>query len=136
MLFKAISASVYGIDAHLVQVEVDVGTGRMEDFNVVGLPDNAVKESRQRVKSALRNCGFEFPGDFFQFVNEDPSANGILISEVAAPEGLIDDGELTPVIDFGGCEETAVKKLHSEDRKVVLADHLDKAAPLIGVGFP
>ncbi|HEY1470060.1 MAG TPA: YifB family Mg chelatase-like AAA ATPase [Candidatus Acidoferrum sp.] len=61
MLFKAISASVYGIDAHLVQVEVDVGTGRMEDFNVVGLPDNAVKESRQRVKSALRNCGFEFP---------------------------------------------------------------------------
>jgi magnesium chelatase family protein len=61
MLFKAISASVYGIDAHLVQVEVDVGTGRMEDFNVVGLPDNAVKESRQRVKLALRNCGFEFP---------------------------------------------------------------------------
>jgi magnesium chelatase family protein len=52
---------VYGIDAHLVQVEVDVGTGRMEDFNVVGLPGNAVKESRQRVKSALRNCGFEFP---------------------------------------------------------------------------
>jgi magnesium chelatase family protein len=61
MLFKAISASVYGIDAYLVQVEVDVGTGRMEDFNVVGLLDNAVKESRQRVKSALRNCGFEFP---------------------------------------------------------------------------
>ena len=61
MLFKATSASVYGIDAYLVQVEVDVGTGRMDDFNVVGLPDNAVKESRQRVKSALRNCGFEFP---------------------------------------------------------------------------
>ena len=52
---------MYGIDAHLVQVEVDVGTGRMEDFNVVGLPDNAVKESRRRVKSALRNCGFAFP---------------------------------------------------------------------------
>jgi predicted ATPase with chaperone activity len=31
----------------------------MEDFNVIGLPDNAVKESRQRVKSALRNCGFD-----------------------------------------------------------------------------
>ncbi len=61
MLFKTISASVYGIDAHIVEVEVDVGTARMEDFNVVGLPDNAVKESRQRVKSALRNCGFEFP---------------------------------------------------------------------------
>jgi hypothetical protein len=33
----------------------------MQDFNVVGLPDNAVKESRERIKSALRNCGFEFP---------------------------------------------------------------------------
>src|SRR5271163_5194845 len=61
MLFKTQSASVYGIDAYLVDVEVDVGSAYMKDFNVVGLPDNAVKESRQRVKSALRNCGFEFP---------------------------------------------------------------------------
>jgi len=43
------------------EVEVDVGSARMTDFNVVGLPDNAVKESRERIKSALRNCGFEFP---------------------------------------------------------------------------
>ena len=61
MLFKTLSASVYGIDAYLVEVEVDVGSARMTDFNVVGLPDNAVKESRERIKSALRNCGFEFP---------------------------------------------------------------------------
>ncbi len=51
MLFKTISASV----------EVDVGSALVQDFNVVGLPDNAVKESRERIKSALRNCGFEFP---------------------------------------------------------------------------
>src|ERR1700688_1638447 len=56
-----LSASVYGIDAYLVEVEVDVGSARMQEFNVVGLPDNAVKESRERIKSALRNCGFEFP---------------------------------------------------------------------------
>jgi magnesium chelatase family protein len=61
MLFKTPSASVYGIDAYLVEVEVDVGSARMQDFNVVGLPDNAVKESRERMKSALRNCSFEFP---------------------------------------------------------------------------
>lgn len=61
MLFKTISASVYGIDAYLVEVEVDVGSARMQDFNVVGLPDNAVKESRERIKAALKNCGFEFP---------------------------------------------------------------------------
>jgi magnesium chelatase family protein len=61
MLFKTLSASVYGIDAYLVEVEVDVGSARMQDFNVVGLPDNAVKESRERIKSAMRNCSFEFP---------------------------------------------------------------------------
>ncbi len=61
MLFKMLSASVYGIDAYVVEVEVDVGSARMQDFNVVGLPDNAVKESRERIKSALRNCSFEFP---------------------------------------------------------------------------
>ncbi len=61
MLFKTLSASVYGIDAYPVEVEVDVGSARMNDFNVVGLPDNAVKESRERIKSALKNCGFEFP---------------------------------------------------------------------------
>jgi hypothetical protein len=39
MLFKTLSASVYGIDAYLVEVEVDVGSARIQDFNVVGLPD-------------------------------------------------------------------------------------------------
>jgi magnesium chelatase family protein len=61
LLFKTISASAYGIDAYPVEVEVDVGSALMQDFNVVGLPDNAVKESRQRIKSAMRNCGYEFP---------------------------------------------------------------------------
>jgi predicted ATPase with chaperone activity len=73
MLFKTISASVYGIDAHIVEVEVDVGSARMEDFNVVGLPDNAVKESRQRVKSALRNCGYEFPYGQGATINPAPA---------------------------------------------------------------
>src|SRR5437660_12049135 len=61
MLFKTLSASVYGIDAYLVEVEVDVGSADMNQFNVVGLPDNAVKESRERIKAALKNCGFSFP---------------------------------------------------------------------------
>ena len=61
MLFKTLSASVYGIDAYLVEVEVDVGSAAMDQFNVVGLPDNAVKESRERIKAAIKNCGFEFP---------------------------------------------------------------------------
>src|SRR5215831_16859139 len=61
-LFKVHSAAVYGIDAHLIDVEVDLypsGTGR--DFFTVGMPDTAVRESRQRIKSALLNSGFSFP---------------------------------------------------------------------------
>ncbi len=73
MLFKAHSAAVYGIDAYLVEVEVDVGSGHMGDFNVVGLPDIAVKESRERIKAALKNCGFEFPAPQSVTVNLAPA---------------------------------------------------------------
>ena len=73
MLFKTFSAAVFGIDAYLVEVEVDVGPGRGGDFNVVGLPDIAVKESRERIKSALRNCGFDFPSYQAVTVNLAPA---------------------------------------------------------------
>ncbi len=73
MLFKAQSAAVYGIDAYLVEVEVDVGSGRMNDFNVVGLPDVAVKESRERIKAALKNCGFDFPAPQSVTINLAPA---------------------------------------------------------------
>jgi magnesium chelatase family protein len=61
MLFKTLSAAVFGIDAYLVDVEVDTGPGQAGIFNVVGLPDNAVRESRERVRAALRNCGYDYP---------------------------------------------------------------------------
>ena len=63
MLFKARSAAVYGIDAHIIDVEVDFSGVRMdkEVFSTVGLPDAAVRESRDRVRSAIRNSGFDLP---------------------------------------------------------------------------
>jgi magnesium chelatase family protein len=63
MLFKTRSAAVYGIDAHLIDVEVDFSNVKQEQetFSVVGLPDAAVRESRDRVRSAIRNSGFELP---------------------------------------------------------------------------
>jgi magnesium chelatase family protein len=63
MLFKTLSAAVYGIDANLIEVEVDVsGIKTNEDhFLTVGLPDAAVRESRERIRSALRNCGYDIP---------------------------------------------------------------------------
>jgi len=62
MLFKTRSASVYGIEAHLVDVEVNLTAGGTNgDFHIVGLPDVAVRESRSRVIAAIRNSGFSFP---------------------------------------------------------------------------
>jgi len=63
MLFKTQSAAVFGIDANIIEVEVDISPNRSqeENFQTVGLPDAAVRESRQRIRAALRNCGFEVP---------------------------------------------------------------------------
>jgi len=60
MLAKAFSAAVIGLDAHLVEVEADIGGG-LPQFSVVGLPDATVRESRDRVRAALKNSGFSFP---------------------------------------------------------------------------
>ncbi len=63
MLFKSLSAAVYGIDAHIIDVEVDFSgvPQKEETFNTVGLPDAAVRESRDRVRSAIKNSGFDLP---------------------------------------------------------------------------
>jgi len=60
MLSKIYSSVVVGIEAKPVEIEVDVGRG-LPAVNIVGLPDTAVKESKDRVKSAIKNSGFEFP---------------------------------------------------------------------------
>lgn len=73
MLFKTFSAAVFGIDAYLVEVEADVSPAYQGSFNVVGLPDIAVKESRERIKSALRNCGFDFPSSHWVTINLAPA---------------------------------------------------------------
>jgi len=61
VLFKTQSAALFGIDAYLVEVEVDLAQGGLGSFTTVGLPDAAVKESRERIKAAIKNCGFNFP---------------------------------------------------------------------------
>jgi magnesium chelatase family protein len=60
MLACVRTAAVYGIEAFAVQVEVDVSHG-LPSFTMVGLPDTGIRESRDRIRSAIRNSGFEFP---------------------------------------------------------------------------
>ncbi len=62
MLAKVLSSAVLGVDAYIVEVEVDIRHG-LPSFQTVGLPEAAVKESKDRVKSAISNSGYRFPDD-------------------------------------------------------------------------
>jgi magnesium chelatase family protein len=118
MLAKVRSVALVGLDAHLIDVEVDIAGG-LPQFSVVGLPDATVKESRDRVRSALKNTGFHFPAKKIT-VNLAPAdikkegagldlaiAIGILVAEeVIVPDGFANrvlvgelslDGQIKPV---------------------------------------
>lgn len=60
MFAKVKSLGIFGMDAFSVVVEADISRG-VPRFDIVGLPDTAVKESRERVRAAIKNCRFEFP---------------------------------------------------------------------------
>ena len=62
MLAKVHSGAVYGVDAYAVEIEVNTGRGDPQTV-IVGLPDVAVKESKDRVNTAILNSGFEMPKD-------------------------------------------------------------------------
>src|SRR5690554_4678749 len=60
MLAKILSGVVFGIDGIIVEVEVDLANG-LPSFDLVGLADTAVKESKERVRVAIKNSGYDFP---------------------------------------------------------------------------
>jgi len=60
MYVRVLSSAIIGIDAYIMEVELDMASGQ-PGMTIVGLPDMAVKESRERVRSALANCGYSFP---------------------------------------------------------------------------
>jgi magnesium chelatase family protein len=108
MLARVHSAATLGIDARVLDVEIDVSDG-LPCFTIVGLPDTTVKEARERVRSALRNSGFPFasravtvnlaPADFRKVgaALDLPVAIGLLLIDglaVAAPRRRIFIGEL------------------------------------------
>lgn len=121
MLSKVFTGAVMGINGLVMEVEVDIAKG-LPAFSTVGLPEAAVRESRERVKSAIVNCGYEFPDDRIT-VNLAPAgikkegtgfdlpiAAGILAAAGIVPQGASDpwlllgelalDGRIKPV---SGC---------------------------------
>jgi magnesium chelatase family protein len=62
MIARILSSAVIGIDAYIVEVEVDISQG-LPAFSTVGLPEGAVRESKERVKTSIKNSGYRFPAD-------------------------------------------------------------------------
>ncbi len=108
MLSKVLSSSVIGIEAHTVEVEVDISSRGLPHFSMVGLPDAAVKESRDRVRAALKNIGFNFPLKQITVnlapadLKKEGSAFDLPIAiGIIASEGLIDPEALKGYIFTG-----------------------------------
>ena len=108
------TAAVFGVEAYPVSVEVDVSDGGLPAMTLVGMPDACVRESRDRVQSAIRNSGFEFPrrhvtvnlasadvrkvGSAFDL----PIAVGVLAASGLIPTRQIDDAVLLGELSLDG----------------------------------
>jgi magnesium chelatase family protein len=73
VIAQTLAAAVLGIDAYLVEVEIDLSFGAIPNFIIVGLPEGAVRESKERVRSAIRNGGYTYPGARHVTVNLAPA---------------------------------------------------------------
>jgi len=106
MLVKTFGAAVFGVDAQIITVEVNVSQGI--NFYLVGLPDNAVKESQQRIESALKTNNYKWPGKKIVInmapadIRKEGSAYDLtLAAGVLAASGQISDDILKDYIIMG-----------------------------------
>jgi len=72
MFFKLPSAAVVGIDCEPMEIEVDIHKGQT-NFQIVGLPDTSIREAKERIYSAIKNSGFEYPFNFRILINMAPA---------------------------------------------------------------
>jgi len=113
MLSRVFSSSTYGIDAFIVEVETNVEKN-IPSFVIVGLPDNAVKESRERVSAAIKNSGFDFqakkitvnlaPADIKKEGSafDLPLAIGLLAANEIVSNNLLDDSVILGELSLDG----------------------------------
>jgi magnesium chelatase family protein len=114
MFVKIKSAAFLGLDSYLVDVEVDSSRG-LPGQAIVGLPDAAVKESRNRVKAAINNSGYEFPSGYFTInlapadirkegpMYDLPMAIGIIISSGQSNSNLTGETVVIGELSLNGC---------------------------------
>ena len=109
MLSKVISAFVKGIEANLLEIEVDISKGGMPSIVIVGLPDAAVKESRDRIKTAFSNTGYKFPSQNKLTINlapadikkEGPVYDLPIAIGILAADGIVDKSALNKCAVIG-----------------------------------
>ncbi|HEY3298840.1 MAG TPA: YifB family Mg chelatase-like AAA ATPase [Armatimonadota bacterium] len=120
MLVRVDSSAILGVDAYVVEVEVDVAMG-LSSFTIVGLPDAAVKESAERVRAAIRNTGYEFPWNKRVTINLAPAdikkvgpiydlpiAVGILAASGQVSREFLDDMMIVGEVSLDG----SVRSVH------------------------
>ncbi|MDW7971724.1 MAG: YifB family Mg chelatase-like AAA ATPase [Thermodesulfovibrio sp.] len=153
MLAKVQSAHLIGIEPYAIDVEVDISQRGLPHFNIVGLPDTAVKESRDRIKAAIKNTGFPFPikqitvnlapadikkeGSSFDL----PIAIGILSAEGHIPRDAVKDflivGELSlegKVKPIKGILCIASKMKYGAVRKIIVPfENANEASVIDGI---
>jgi len=107
MLAKVNSASLYGIDALLVEVEIDIAAG-LPQLATVGLAEGAVKESKDRIRAAVKNCGYSFPAKKITInlapadIKKEGSAYDLPMAiGILAAEGLVQKDRLKDYLMVG-----------------------------------
>jgi magnesium chelatase family protein len=107
MLAKILSSAVIGIEAYIVEVEVDISKG-LPTFSTVGLPEGAVRESKDRVKAAIKNSGYHFPSDRITVnlapadIKKEGSAFDLpMAMGILAATGLVSEPSLVDYIFLG-----------------------------------
>jgi len=107
MLAKVNGASLHGIDALRIEVEVDISAG-LPQLAMVGLPEGAVRESKDRVRAALRNCGYSFPAKKLiinlapAYLRKEGTGYDLpMAMGIVAAEGLVTPGRLRDYLMVG-----------------------------------
>src|SRR5262245_54782150 len=108
MLATAWGAAVVGVRAHLIRVEADTAAG-FPRFSLLGLPDSSVRESKDRLHAALRNCGYRFKWDRRLTVNLSPAGlpklgpgfDLAIAASLLAADGELPIGPLATVLLVG-----------------------------------
>ena len=147
MLVKTYGSAVHGVNAHKITVEVNIGQGQMKYF-MVGLPDNAVKESQFRIETALKNNGFKMPRQRL-VINMAPAdirkegsaydlpiASGILAASGQMSSEKLEEfiimGELSldgGVLPIKGALPMAIQALKDNYKGIILPIHNEKKRP-------